>query len=221
MHSGLLGKLVVEPFAALRNATDDSADKRHITDELEDLRRLHALSLRLTSANSLADVLLDVLRTAAEMVGAQMGSVQLVTADGDLKMVGQIGFGESIVNKFALVHLADCTTCSVALQRKSRVIVQDLQTDPAFTEIGAALLAYGAVAAVSSPVLDSAENVLAMFSMYWLDRHIPNDRELRALDLCAELAGRHVERSVAAKLFATASGCLCASSLIAEKTSSP
>jgi two-component sensor histidine kinase len=39
--------------------------------------------------------------------------------------------------------------------------------------------------------------VLAIFSVYWNEEHEPSDRELRVLDLCADLAGRHVERSVA------------------------
>ncbi len=74
-----------------------------------------------------------------------------------------------------------------------------MRTDPNFSEIASALRSYGVVAAVSTPVLDSSGKVLAMFSVYWLEEHDPNDRELRALDLCAELAGRHVERNVAAK----------------------
>src|SRR5688572_29612018 len=38
-----------------------------------------------------------------------------------------------------------------------------------------------------------------MFSVSWQEEREPSDRELRALDLCADLAGRHVERNVAAK----------------------
>lgn len=76
--------------------------------------------------------------------------------------------------------------------------VPNLRTDPSFTDIAEALRSYGAVAAVSTPVLDSSRNVLAMFSVYWLDEHEPTPRQLRALDLCAELAGRHIERRAAA-----------------------
>lgn len=170
-----------------------------LTDEVEDLKRLHALSLRLATTNILADVLLDVLRTAASLVGARLGSVQVLTAEGDLGMVGQVGFGNSVFEKFSVVRLEDCSTCAVALQRRARVTVRNLRTDPQFSEIATALHSYGVVAAVSTPVLDTGANVLAMFSVYWLEEHEPNERELRALDLCAELAGRHVERNVAAK----------------------
>lgn len=123
------------------------------------------------------------LRTAASLVDARLGSVQLLTPEGNLGMVCEIGFGDSILDEFAVVRLEDCSTCAVALERRSRVAVRDLRMDPKFTEIAAALRSYGAVAAVSTPVLDSGGKVLAMFSVYWLKEHEPSDRELRALDL--------------------------------------
>jgi hypothetical protein len=62
--------------------------------------------------------------------------------------------------------------------------------DPKFTEIAAALISYGAVSAVSRPLLDSGGKVMAMLSLYWREEHQPSERELALLDLCAELAGR-------------------------------
>ena len=58
---------------------------------------------------------------------------------------------------------------------------------------------------VRSDILDKAGNVLAMFSLYWNEEHEPDERELRNLDLCAELAGRHVERSASAEAMRRAS----------------
>jgi len=173
--------------------------ERRLVAEVEDLKHLHALSLRLAANQTLPDVLNDVLRTAASLVDAHLGSAQLLTSDGDLGMIGQVGFGENIIDTFSTVRLEDCTTCSEALKSRSRIIVPDMRADPKYTEISAALRSYGAVAAVSTPVLGSGGRVLAMFSVYWLEDHEPSDRELRALDLCAEIAGRHVERSVLAK----------------------
>ena len=175
-----------------------SETERLLTAEVADLRRLHSLSLRLAEADTLAQVLIDVLRTAAGLVDARLGSVQLLTPEGTLGMIGQVGFGDDILKQFAVVSFHDCSTCAVALNRRSRVIVRDLRVDANFTEIAAALRSYGAVAAVSTPILNKAGDVLAMFSLYWLEEHEPSARELRVLDLCAELAGRHVERSAAA-----------------------
>lgn len=176
-----------------------SDTERLLRAEVEALQHIHGLSLRLTEADTLTDVLLDVLSTAARLVDARLGSVQLLTTEGKLGMIGQVGFGQSILDQFAVVGLEDCSTCAVALKRRSRVTVPDLRTDHDFTEIAAALIGYGVVGAVSTPVLDKSGNVLAMFSVYWLEAHEPDEGELRALDLCAELAGRHVERSVAAR----------------------
>jgi two-component sensor histidine kinase len=176
-----------------------SAAERQLTAEIEDLKEIHKLSLRLGEASTLAEGLRDMLNTSARLVGASLGSVQLVDGDGQLEMIGQVGFGDSVLDKFAVVTLHDCSTCAVALRRRARVAVRDLRTEPDFTEIAAALSSYGAVGAVSTPILDKTGAVLAMFSVYWLEKHEPDDRELTALDLCAELAGRHVERSVAAR----------------------
>jgi two-component sensor histidine kinase len=199
VHSTTERSVVRSSFALSKAETSKHKSELQLTGEVEDLKRLHALSLRLASTSILPDVLIDVLRTAAGLVGAHLGSVQLLTAEGDLSMVGQVGFGASVFEKFSVVRLQDCSTCAVALQRRARVAVRNLHTDPMFSEIAAALRSYGVVAAVSTPVLDSGGNVLAMFSLYWFEEHEPNDRELRALDLCAELVGRHVERNVAAK----------------------
>lgn len=176
-----------------------SHTERLLTAEIEDLRRIHGLSLRLGDASTLSDGLVDVLKTAALLVDASMGSVQLVNDNGELEMIGQIGFGADVLDQFAVVTLRDCSTCAVALNRRARVAVRDLRKDRDFTEIAAALRSYGAVGAVSTPILDKAGKVLAMFSVYWPDEHELDEREVAGLDLCAELAGRHVERSVAGR----------------------
>lgn len=176
-----------------------SDTERQLTAEIENFKKIHGLSLRLGEASTLSDGLMDVLRTAVHLVDARLGSVQLLNGDGQLKMIGQVGFGPTILDEFSVVTLQDCSTCAVALNRRARVVVRDLRKEPDFTEIAAALRSHGAVGAVSTPILDKAGKVLAMFSVYWLDRHEPDDRELAGLDLCAELAGRHVERSIAAR----------------------
>jgi two-component sensor histidine kinase len=172
--------------------------EQRLTSEIEDLKIVHALSLRLGDAATLSHGLMDVLSTAVQLTDASLGSVQLLNDNGELKMIGQIGFGPDILDEFGIVTLRDCSTCAIALNRRARVAVRNLRKDPNFTEIAAALRSHGAVGAVSTPILDKAGNVLAMFSVYWPEEHQLDNREVAGLDLCAELAGRHVERSVSA-----------------------
>ena len=155
-----------------------------LSTESDDLSKIHGLSRRLGQSATLADGLMDLLRTATELVDARMGSVQLVNAGGQLEMIGQVGFDTSVLDKFRIVSLEDCSTCAVALSRRARVAVRDLHKDPDFTEIAAALRSYGAVGAASSPILDKTGNVLAMFSVYWPDDHDLDKREIASLDLC-------------------------------------
>lgn len=167
--------------------------------EVEDLRSLHALSVRLAGSRELRAVLDDVLRTAADLTGARLGTVQLHTPSGTLDIVDQLGFGPAIVEAFGTIRDCDRSPCATALRTRSRVVVRDMRSDPAFADIAAALVPYGAVAAISSPLLDSHGTVSAMFSLYWNAPHEPTERDLRLLDLCTDLAGRHIERNAAAE----------------------
>jgi hypothetical protein len=67
---------------------------------VEDLRQLHALSLRLASNDDVSVVLADVLRSTAAFVSAPLGSIQLLTAEGALGMVGQIVLAILLTSNF-------------------------------------------------------------------------------------------------------------------------
>lgn len=55
-----------------------SENERLLAAEVKNLNRIHSLSLRLAEAQSLTDVLIDVLRTGAGLVNAKLGSAQLL-----------------------------------------------------------------------------------------------------------------------------------------------
>src|ERR1700743_2663797 len=148
-----------------------SGTEQQLSAEIEDLKQIHGLGLRLGEASTLSEGLIDVLITATQLVDASLGSVQLLSNDGQLEMIGQVGFGPSILDEFAVVTLKDCSTCAVALQRRARVTVRDMRKKRDFAQIAAALRSHGVVGAVSTPILDKAGSVLAMFSVYWLEEH--------------------------------------------------
>src|SRR3954447_13620052 len=89
-----------------------SKTERRLAAEIEDLKKIHDLSIRLGDASTLSEGLIDVLKAAVTLVDASLGSVQLLDDDGRLEMVGQVGFGPGILDEFAFVTFHDCSTCS-------------------------------------------------------------------------------------------------------------
>src|SRR5690349_21963483 len=108
---------------SLALVSSPSNTEQLLTAKIEDLKQIHSLGIRLGDASTLSEGLMEVLRSAALLVDASFGSVQLLNGDGHLEMIGQIGFGASILDKFAIVTLHDCSTCAVALNRRARVTV--------------------------------------------------------------------------------------------------
>src|SRR5438067_7631419 len=66
--------------------------------EVGEMIRLHELSTRLLGEASLERLLADALRASMELLGSDMGSVQLYDEQtGALRIVAQAGFGEDFL----------------------------------------------------------------------------------------------------------------------------
>ncbi|OEV02323.1 hypothetical protein AN217_00535 [Streptomyces qinglanensis] len=116
-------------------------------------RLAFAPSLRTASANT-AEVLSAVLRRSMEIVGTDMGNVQLVDpVTGDLRIEKHRGLDEDFVEFFDRVG-KDGTACAQASQHVTRVTVTDVATDPMFEEPARkAILAAGSRGCHSTPLV--------------------------------------------------------------------
>lgn len=175
-----------------------AASERRLAIEVEDLRRLHELSFKLAEISEVHAVLDETLRVAAVLVSSETGTVQVREDDASLSMVAFIGFDDAFARRFHSVGGGDATTCVTALTHRKRVIVEDVTCDPVYADFAKDVEQYKVRGAVSTPLLDSAGEVSAMFTLYWREAHQPSERELRLLDLCAGIAARHLERNAAA-----------------------
>ncbi|MEU3195124.1 ANTAR domain-containing protein [Streptomyces sp. NPDC006992] len=116
-------------------------------------RLAFAPGLRTASANT-AEVLSAVLRRSMEIVGTDMGNVQLVDpVTGDLRIEKHRGLDEDFVEFFDRVG-KDGTACAQASQHVARVTVTDVATDPVFEEPAReAILAAGSRGCHSTPLV--------------------------------------------------------------------
>jgi PAS domain S-box-containing protein len=172
-----------------RKQTDEA-----LRQNLEDVTRMQQVSTRLLQGGDFSLLLHEILDAAIEITGAQMGSIQLL--DGDrLQMTAQRGFGAAFLEFFDKVH-RDHPACSAALQRGERVIVDDVQQSPIFVGTPAleVMLAAGAHAVQSTPLISRSGRVLGMFSTHYQRApERPSERALRLLDILARQAADLIE----------------------------
>ena len=80
------------------------------------------------------------------------------------------------------------------MQRRERVIVEDVQTDPGFAPHRQIAAAAGFRAVQSTPLFSRSGELLGMISTHFRQPHRPSEHELRLTDLYARQAAEMIER---------------------------
>ena len=172
-----------------RKQTEDA-----LRQSLEDVTRMQQLSTRLLQAGDFSLLLHDILDAAIAITGAQMGNIQLLEGDV-LRIAAQRGFDRPFLEFFASVH-GEQAACGTALQRGERVIVDDVLNSPIFVGTPAldVMVAAGARAVQSTPLVSRSGRVLGMFSTHYQRApQQPSERALRLLDILARQAADLIE----------------------------
>lgn len=167
--------------------------EQQLAAELEATKRLHALSIRLGSAEDLTIALQDVLDNAIASCGADFGYVQVYNPEREkLELVVQTGLAE-FVDYFRSVGTGDGSACARALLSGERIVVPDVNADPQFVprELAAAA---GFRAVQSTPLKTHDGRTIGMLSTHFRKPHRPSDRDERLLDLYARHAADLIER---------------------------
>jgi PAS domain S-box-containing protein len=165
-----------------------------LTSDLSAVTRMQQLSTRLVQADDFSQLLDEIVDAGIEITGADMGNIQLLD-EGALRIVSQRGFEQPLLDFFNQVHGGEFA-CGTALQSGRRVIVEDVATSPVFAGSPACevMLAAGARAVQSTPLVSRSGQVLGMFSTLFNTPHSPSERDLRLLDVLARQAADLIER---------------------------
>jgi PAS domain S-box-containing protein len=184
-----------EQLAAAHEAL--RASELRIAEDLASMTRLHQLSTRLVQSNDFPSLLNEFIDAAVEITSADMGNIQLLD-EGSLKIVAQRGFEAPFLEFFGAVH-DGLASCGTAMQRGERVIVEDVAASPIFagTPAREVILAAGAGAVQSTPLVNRDGRLVGMFSTHYRAPRRPDPRELRLLDLLARQAADLIERAQA------------------------
>jgi PAS domain S-box-containing protein len=87
-------------------------------------------------------------------------------------------------------------SCGTAAYRGEQVIVEDIATDPLWTDYRGIALPHSLRACWSTPVFSSQGKVIATFAMYYREPRSPDPRDLEIIGQTTHLAGVAIERKL-------------------------
>jgi PAS domain S-box-containing protein len=160
------------------------------------MKRLHRISSMAMSGADMPTLLDEALKAMIELHDADYGNVQLCDArTGELRIVMQHGFKEPFLEKFATVDARSESVCAAALTSRSRVVVEDVESDERFTALRAFAREAGFRAVQTTPLLTASGQVLGMISTHFSRPRQFTERELRMTDLYARQAAGVIHRT--------------------------
>ena len=165
--------------------------------ELDAMTALHKLAMLSVKETDLATILGEILDAAIAISGADFGSIQLLDPkSSDLRIMGQRGFPEWWVDFWDTTSKGK-GACGTALERRERLIVEDVEKSLIFVGTPALeiQLRAGVRAVQSTPLLSRSGMALGMFSTHYKRPQKPDERTLRLLDLLARQASDIIERN--------------------------
>ncbi|MBI2510602.1 MAG: PAS domain S-box protein [Opitutae bacterium] len=169
-------------------------DAEDLVTQVRDLELLHQATLRIARARDWQTGLREIVRAALVAVGTEKGLLSFVTEDGAGLRVGTAeGFGDEFVRALGLTPRG-AGACGAACQRRARVLVRDADTDVLFIGLHDAVRLGRFKAVHSVPLLSRSGAVLGALSVHFTRRRDSDAREMRLLDLYAQMAVDFIER---------------------------
>ena len=178
----------------LRSAKALRSSEDLLAAELTSMQQLHDMTTRLIAMRDIPTALHEVLDAVIEIQHADFGKVRVYNpALNGLEIVAQRGFDESFIDRFRVVSLEDDSASGMAIRTKSRVVIEDVESDAAYAP-GRSVAALGGYRAVqATPLISRSGDLLGMLLTHFRRPRRPTDRELRFIDLYARQAADFIE----------------------------
>jgi len=157
------------------------------------LARLHEVSSRLWLRRNLRQALDEILAGAIELLGADMGTIRILDAQGVLKIEAHRGFKQELLDFFE-VSAAGNSACGRALRSGKRMVIEDVEANTLFTPFRPLARAAGYRAMQSTPIMNREGVPLGMLTTHFRPARKPAEQELHLLDLYVRQAADIIER---------------------------
>lgn len=195
------GRIVAASKVA-RNITDQKKAVRAVQEsqarlaaEAAGLMRLNHFTSRLWRARTLSQGVEEMLAAVTELLGAEMGNVQLFDSQrGVLHIAAQYGFGKEFLEGFREVSVDDDSACGRALRGGQRIVIEDVETDPSYFPFLPLARAAGYRSVQSTPLISGDGTPLGILSSHFRSPYRPPEQDLRRLDLYVIQAAEFIER---------------------------
>ena len=171
--------------------------------DIEDRKRAEALLTgekrileMVAKGESLAQILDTLCRLVEEQTSDVLTSILLV--DGDrLRHGGAPSLPKAYTEAIDGVVIGPAVgSCGTAAYRAEQVIVEDIATDPLWSDYREVALPHSLRACWSTPILSSQGKVIATFAMYYREPRSPSLRDQEIIEQITHLAGVAIERKL-------------------------
>lgn len=189
-------RLELENALCMRDAV-----QRRLEAELEDAKLLQGISSMLVEEHAVGELFQRIVEAATQIMRSDFGSMQRFDEQrGELELIAHNGLNEEAVAFWKWVYPGRATTCGKALSLKQRVVVGDFETCDfiAGSEDLVEFRKAGVRSAQSTPLLTRNGRLIGMITTHWTHDHVPEERELRLLDIVARQAADLIERNASA-----------------------
>lgn len=164
-----------------------------------DARLLHAISIELITEGNGEALYEKIIDAAMSIMRSDFASMQMLHAErngGELELLAFRGFTPQAARFWKWIRSDSTTTCGMALRERRRVITADVEkcTVIAGSSDLETFLGTGIRSAQTTPLISRAGKLVGMLSTHWRKPHVPDERELRLLDILARQAADLIER---------------------------
>ena len=169
--------------------------KEELEVQVEDLRRLHEMAVRLTGNLHVESVLREVLEAAIAVPHTSRGLLSLCAPERPgLTLAVHAGFDQSFLDEVRHVPPGG-GACGTAFLERRQVVVEDVAVDPVFAAYRGAAERGGFRSCHSTPLCTRRGDIIGVLSLFFPIPRRPAERELRLMDLHARIAADAIENA--------------------------
>jgi len=199
LEISILQEAAERTWSAVKRAKAEEALRRSealLAEELADTRRLQKISSRMIEKgdiHALFDALVD---SAIDFMHSDAASIQILNPEGNrLLLAAWKGFDPQSAEFWKCVVPGSTTSCGQALERKTRVVISDVNE---WKEVSKEDLAEyhrsGIVATQSTPLISRSGKCVGIMSTHWKRVYEPTEREFGLFELLTRQVADLIER---------------------------